>query len=215
MALALPRPNEGRAPSAFMAHLRHSHLAGRSLLALSHHERPRDEATPASTTLTTDFEGFIHTHERPILNYLWRMTGNEALAYDLTQEVFLRAWQRYGVIRGYEQPRSWLFRVATNLALSHMKRASSHETALEDTRTPSGSDPAWRLAESDLVRRALMQMSPKRRAALVMREVYGFSSAEVGKTLGMTETAVRMALHRGREQFRVLYLREGGQDHDA
>ena len=55
----------------------------------------------------------MRAHERPILNYLWRMTGDEALAYDLTQEVFLRAWQRYSVIHGYEQPRAWLFRELT------------------------------------------------------------------------------------------------------
>ncbi len=168
-----------------------------------------------AAAVTAEYERFLREHERQILNYLWRMTGDEATAYDLTQEVFLRAWQHFAAIRGYEQPRAWLFRVATNLALSHLRRRGTRAanlSALEDERGPATSDPAWRLAESDLVRRTLLQLRPKRRAALVLREVYGLSAAEVGQTLGMTETAVRMALHRAREQFRDLYLREGGRD---
>jgi RNA polymerase sigma-70 factor (ECF subfamily) len=211
MALALPRSTRRR-PRLVVSLLRVA-LAGHNFRAEASREEPRAQAQPSSGALTAEFEDFLHTHERPVLNYLWRMTGDEALAHDLTQETFLRAWQRYSVIRGYERPRAWLFRVATNLALTQRKRASSRETSLEDAPPPSGSDPAWRLAESDLVRRTLMELPPKRRAALVLREVYGFSSAEVGKTLGMTEVAVRMALHRGREQFRALYLRAGGPDH--
>ena len=57
-----------------------------------------------------------------------------------------------------------------------------------------------------------MQLPPKRRAALVLREVYGLSTAEVGEALGMSEPAVRMALSRGRDQFRQLYERENRQE---
>jgi RNA polymerase sigma-70 factor (ECF subfamily) len=170
---------------------------------------------PLTVALTAECERFIRDNERQILNYLWRVTGDEAAAYDLTQEVFLRAWQHFETVRRYEQPRGWLFRVATNLALTHVKRRgvrAADTSALETAQGPVTSDPAWRLAESDLVRRTLLQLTPKRRAALVLREVYGLSAAEVGEALGMTETAVRMALHRAREQFRDLYLREGGRD---
>jgi RNA polymerase sigma-70 factor (ECF subfamily) len=170
---------------------------------------------PLPAALTAECERFIRDHERQTLNYLWRVTGDEAAAYDLAQEVFLRAWQHFETIRQYEQPRAWLFRVATNLALTHVRRQGRRaaDTApLEDERGPAASDPAGRLAESDHVRRTLLGLNPKRRAALVLREVYGLSAAEVGQMLGMSETAVRMALHRAREQFRDLYLREGGRE---
>ncbi len=175
-------------------------------------------AAPQSMAVNAECEGFVEDHQRAILNYLWRMTGDEQAALDLTQEVFVRAWQRFDTLRTYEQPRSWLFRVATNLALTHLKRRASPilaATSLDaecDEGDRATGDPAWRLAESDHVRRTLLQLSPKRRAALVLREVYGLSAAEVGQTLGMSETAVRMALHRAREQFRDLYTREGGAD---
>lgn len=166
----------------------------------------------------SEFERFVHAHERAILNYLWRMTGDEQAAYDLAQEVFLRAWQRFDTIRTYEQPRAWLFRVATNLALSYLRRNRSHSdgaAALVEERGPAVSDPAWRLAESDAVRRTLLRLSPGRRAALVLRELYGLSSAEVGQALGMSAATVRTTLHRAREQFRAIYLNEeGGHERD-
>jgi RNA polymerase sigma-70 factor (ECF subfamily) len=161
------------------------------------------------------YEPFVHQHERAILNYLWRMVGDEELAYDLTQETFLRAWQRWETIRGYEQPRAWLFRVATNLARSHLRRRSplGQRVAMPDGDAgPATSDPAWRFAEADQVRDALLQLSPKRRAALVLREVYQFSAAEIGAMLGMREAAVRMTVHRARVQFRALYPSEGQRD---
>jgi len=175
---------------------------------------PRVTGEPAAERASDDYDQFIHAHERPILNYLWRMTGEEQTAYDLTQEVFLRAWQRFETIRRYDQPRAWLFRVATNLALTHARRRPLARTGeLRAVDDPAASDPAWRLAERDHVREVLLRLTPKRRAALVLREVYGLSASEIGEALGMSEAAVRMALHRAREQFRALYLREAEADH--
>lgn len=164
-------------------------------------------------TLGAECERFIEQHQRAILNYLWRMTGDEQAAYDLTQEVFVRAWQHFDAVRTYERPLGWLFRVATNLALTHLRRRASplaDAGPLDDALSDASGDPVLRLAESDHVRRTLLQLSPKRRAALVLREVYGLSAAEVGQALGMSDAAVRMALHRAREQFREIYSREGG-----
>jgi len=214
-ALTATRRDDGAEGSAASA----DNSASAALQADTRHgvgDAPVGPAT-APSPLSADYEAFIRQHERAILNYLWRMTGDEQAAYDLTQEVFLRAWQRFDAVRRYDQPRSWLFRVATNLAITYIRRralpvgAATTLDSLRDTgRDPAASDPAGRLAESDLVRRTLLQLSPQRRAALVLREVYGLSAAEVGRALGMTAVAVRMALHRGRQQFRALYLREGG-----
>lgn len=200
-------------------------VAGRRVLPLAAHETHKAHEAPegpagapaaalgAASELGGECERFIQLYERQVLNYLWRMTGDEQAAYDLTQEVFLRAWQHFDALRRYEQPRGWLFRVATNLALSHIRAHAAvarRTSALDEARAPSSSDPAWRLAENDLVRGVLLRLTPKRRAALVLREVYGLTAAEVGRVLGMSEVSVRMALHRAREQFRALYVREGG-----
>ncbi len=178
-------------------------------------ERER-RAAPAirQSDSTGDYDAFVREHERAILNYLWRLTGDEQNAYDLTQEVFLRAWQRFNQVRGYESPRGWLFRVATNLGLSALARRKtrSGEVAFLTERGPEMSDPAGRLAERDQVRATLLRLTPQRRAALCLREVYGLSCAEVAQALGVSGTAARMTLSRAREQFRELYLREEGDN---
>ena len=143
------------------------------------------------------------------------MLGDEHLAGDLTQEVFLRAWQRFDTVRAYDIPRRWLFKVATNLALSQLGRRSRHDVPLAllpEAHEPVTGDPATQVALSDLVHATLLRLSPKRRAALVLHEVYGFTTEEIGQMLGMAGTAVRMALSRGRDQFRAEYRREGGHE---
>jgi len=157
------------------------------------------------------FEAFFRRHERDIFGYLWRLTGDEQAAYDLSQETFVRAWQHFDRITTYERPGGWLFRVATNLALTHQKRAAAPVGAAQPFSTgnePSISDPAWRLAESEAIRATLLALPPQQRAALVLREVCGFSCAEVAETLGITLAAAKMTLSRGRDAFRARYTRE-------
>ncbi len=160
------------------------------------------------------FEAFFRRHEREIFGYLWRMTGDEQAAYDLSQETFVRAWQHFDRIAGYDRPGAWLFRVATNLALTHQRRAAAPVGAAQSFSTgidPASSDPAWRLAESDDVRATLLALPPQQRAALALREVYGFSCAEVAETLGMTLAAAKMTLSRARDAFRARYTRQEEQ----
>jgi RNA polymerase sigma-70 factor (ECF subfamily) len=168
--------------------------------------------SPAGATLD-EFERFFRAHEARLSAYLWRMTGDRHSASDLCQETFLRAWQRYDAIRAYDRPDAWLFRVATNLALQLARRRKAPIGAagpLEDDFEPSVSDPAWQLAERDLVRETLLEMPARARALLILREVSGFSAEEAAQTLGMSLAAAKVALWRARAQFREVYLRKEG-----
>lgn len=172
------------------------------------------DAHPTSDAQLADinlFEAFVHQHERQILNFLWRMTADEQTAFDLSQETFLRAWQHFTTIRAYERPRAWLFRVATNLALSHLRRqpgASADISMVDEDESATVSDPIVHFVESDLVRQILLALAPRRRAALILCEVYGFTAEEVAQVLGITRSALKMTLSRGREQFRQMYAKE-------
>jgi RNA polymerase sigma-70 factor (ECF subfamily) len=173
-----------------------------------------DVQSGSAQTRLDEFEGFFRTHEARLSAYLWRMTGDRQSASDLCQETFLRAWQRYGAIRAYGRPDAWLFRVATNLALQLTRRKKSPVGAagpLDDAFEPSMSDPAWRLAERDLVRETLLELPPRARSLLILREVSGFSAEEAAQTLGMSLSAVKIALWRARAQFREVYLRKEGR----
>lgn len=156
-----------------------------------------------------DFERFFLAHEARVSGFLWRMTGDQQAACDLSQETFLRAWQRFDQISAYERPGAWLIRVATNLALQHLRRRRAPIGAalsLDETFDPGVSDPGQRFPQRDLVRETLMALPPRARALLVLREVYGLSGEETAAALGMTPSAAKVALFRARERFRGAYL---------
>jgi RNA polymerase sigma factor (sigma-70 family) len=163
------------------------------------------------STEPAEFEAFFHAHERAVYACLWRLTGDPQTARDLTQETFLRAWRHFERVRTHDQPHAWLLRVATNLALTARRRDHPNQLstdALNDDAIPTRADPMRDLAERDQVERALLALPPQQRAALTLREVYGFSCAEIGAALGISRDAVKMALYRGREGFRRHYLRQ-------
>ena len=156
------------------------------------------------------FEQFFHAHEDTILGYLWRITGDEQASHDIAQETFLRAWQRFEQVSRYEQPRAWLFRVATNLASNHRRHRSIHDATVThiSPTLPATLDPAAGIAESAVVRAALLAMPVRQRSALVLRVVYGLPVAEIAEALGASKAAAAMTLSRAREAFRAHYTLE-------
>lgn len=170
-----------------------------------------DRSQAVSTDLIARFEAFYLQYDRQIAGFLWRMLDDEQIAAELNQETFLCAWQHFPEISAYNRPVAWLFRVATNLALQHLRRRNSVVGAAEPftaEQEPASSDPSLRFVERDLVRQTLQQLPPNQRAALVLRAVDGLSCAEIGEILNISRDAVKMALWRAREQFRARYLRE-------
>ena len=125
------------------------------------------DAHPASATdplsgERESFEAFFQARHRAIFAYLWRMTGEEEAANDLCQETFLRAWRQFERIRLYDRPEAWLLRVATNLALNHLRRRKGPvggALPLDESIDPATSDPvvalrrtrrrAWRPRRAD------------------------------------------------------------------
>jgi RNA polymerase sigma-70 factor, ECF subfamily len=156
------------------------------------------------------FEQFFHKYEEAIFGYLWRITGDEQTSYDIAQETFLRAWQHFEQVSHYEQPRAWLFRVATNLASNHRRHRSIHSATMTTIGAPqtSATDPATGVAESATVRAALMALPIRQRSALALRAVYGLSIAEIAEALGVSKAAAAMTLSRARDAFRARYTEE-------
>jgi RNA polymerase sigma-70 factor, ECF subfamily len=187
-------------------------LPGDSPTALpSHSSRTKPRASVDA------FEAFFWLHERDILGYLWRLTGDEQAAYDLSQETFLRAWRHFDTLQHYDQPRAWLFRVASNLGINHLRgrsRRGEHTVITEDIPNSMAlnGDPAFRLAENDAIRRIMLDLPPKQRAAVTLCDVYGFTSAEAAAALGLSHGSLKMSLWRGRERFRQEYQRKGGSE---
>jgi RNA polymerase sigma-70 factor (ECF subfamily) len=153
------------------------------------------------------FDALFGRWAAPLLRYLERMLRDSAVAEELVQEVFLRV---HGARERY-QPQArfstWLYRIATNLALNELRRPRRREphSSLDEPGRPAlpGEGPA---AEDALdarrlsarVERELAQLPERQRAALCLSAVEGLSYAQVAEALEVSESAVKALVHRAR-----------------
>lgn len=168
-----------------------------------------------------DFSTAYLAHGQAIYAYTRRMLGRDPDAEDatvLTFEKALRAWARRPPD---SELRPWLFRIATNVCLDELRRQRRHRWQPWDAlaavllrATSPADDPeeaVLRLEDQALIRRALDDLSPKDRAALILRECQGLSLEEVGHVLGISHGAAKVALFRARERLRASYRQLGGE----
>jgi RNA polymerase sigma-70 factor, ECF subfamily len=168
-------------------------------------------------TGSPDFDAFFLRYQRPLYSYLRRLLPTEESAIDLTQETFFRAWTHFEQMRAYERPEAWLFRVATNLAFSQLRRheplslsrlrRGTDESATEDDRLLAAATPdlAEAFAERDIIARGLSELPEQQCAALLLRAAHGFSVDEVAETLGVSVANTYQLLSRGERRFREIY----------
>ena len=144
---------------------------------------------------------FLDTYEplRPELyRYCRHLTRSPWDAEDMVQEALARAFVSLGLMSAPpEQPRAWLFRVASNLWLNRVRGSREQPADF----AADAADPATE-AEPRATREAagtlLSQLAPQERAALVLKDAFGFSLEEVASALATTSGAVKASLHRGR-----------------
>lgn len=161
------------------------------------------------------FEAIVQRYERPIYSFIYRMMGNADDAADLTQDCFVRAYRSLGKTNNELNVSAWLHRIASNACLDVLRRRqrirwlpwdnARHEPLLGSADGDSPERQALATETSAIVQETLSQMSPRNRAALIMREYEGMSCDEIGDVLGLSRSAVKSVLFRGREEFRKLY----------
>jgi RNA polymerase sigma factor (sigma-70 family) len=153
------------------------------------------------------------------------MTRNHEAATDLMQETFLRAWASATLLNTIQQPKAWLYRIATNLALNQSRRQRRFVWLPLETVEPLGaadSSDRWRIpplagyvrgaddvaasvVERDAVWETLAALPPRQQAALLLQTSGGFEPREIAVLLALSETNVRKMLFRAKERFRTVY----------
>ena len=157
----------------------------------------------------------VHRYQQPIYNLMYRYSRNEQDAADLTQEVFLRAFDRLATFRTDSSFSSWLYSLAVNGAndWSRSRRRQQEKmqrymrengSSGEDNRPTAGLE---RREEGQMLARALDLLSPQTREILLLRYRHEQPVRDVAVVFGMTESAVKMRVKRGLEQLQGL-LRE-------
>lgn len=178
---------------------------------------PVDEATWVSRAKEGDqaaFEAIFQRYERQIYGFIYRMMGNPEDANDLTQECFIRAYKALSQTSDLNVS-AWLHRIASNACLDVLRRRQrirwlpwethKHEHLLHGRPLDDPERNAISNETQVVVQRVLNQMSPRNRMALVLREYEGMSCEDIGEIMGLSRSAVKSILFRGREEFRKIY----------
>jgi len=146
-----------------------------------------------------DADALFAQHQHGVFRYLWRVVGQADAARDLTQEVFLRVSRAAAPENGADARRAWVFRIARNLALNHLRdRGRQPETV---PLTLDATQPATQEL-SVALERALAALSELDRDVFLLRESAGLSYDEIAVACELSIEAVRSRLHRAREQLR-------------
>lgn len=152
------------------------------------------------------FEALVERYEAPLYRFLWMRTHDAAAAEDLTQEAFLRAWQKLAHYDSRWRFSTWLYTLAERLCIS-ARRAHGRGPPLTSSEAvlaslPAGQDPAHAAAERDegcaLWETATRILRPEERSALWLRYAEDLSMEEIGAVLGRPAVTVRVLLFRAR-----------------
>ncbi|TVR72493.1 MAG: sigma-70 family RNA polymerase sigma factor [Sphaerobacteraceae bacterium] len=162
------------------------------------------------------FEAIFQLYERQIYGFIYRMMGNAEDANDLTQDCFIRAYKALSQTNDDLNISAWLHRIASNACLDVLRRrqrirwlpweSHKHEHLLHGRPLDEPESNALRSETQMTVQQVISQMSPRNRMALILREYEGMSCEEIGQIMGLSRSAVKSVLFRGREEFRRIYL---------
>ena len=149
---------------------------------------------------------FVSEHLRRIFIQIYRVVGNAADAQDLTQETFIKALQHRDQIRDEQKAAHWLSRIATNTAIDFLRRSGRASFCeIEDAPESHAESPEQILLRSEqrnYLEDGLRLLSPRERAALILRDVEGLPAEEVARRLDCSKATVRSHIANARTKFR-------------
>jgi RNA polymerase sigma-70 factor, ECF subfamily len=150
---------------------------------------------------------------RDVYSLCLRILGDPDDASEATQDAFLKAWRGLKGFRGEAMFTTWLYRVATNAAISKHRsrtRRTKHEARTDDEMlaqipsTASTESAAGARLEVQEVEQALALLPESYRAALVLKDVYGLTIEEIAKQLDCSETNAKVRIHRARKKLKEI-----------
>jgi len=153
------------------------------------------------------FDEFFEDEHTRLYKALYFVTGNRHDAEDLMQDAFLKIWERWDDIDRIQDPTAYLFRVALNGFRMRRRRAAIALRRL----TPVVEDRDA-FAEAEMradVRRLLLELTPRQRAAVLLVDLLGYSSEQASRILRVRPSTVRALATKGR---RALRAKEGARD---
>jgi RNA polymerase sigma-70 factor (ECF subfamily) len=164
------------------------------------------------------FNYLVERYHRPMIHFLYRMVHNQAVAEEMAQEVFLRVYRSRASYRAEAKFTTWLYRIATNLAVNHA-RDTKHERSAQavyldapDPETGTTPDVAddepsveQRLMRDErmaAIRTHVMALPERQRMAVLMHKYQGMDYRQIGEVLKLSESATKSLLFRAYQTLR-------------
>jgi RNA polymerase sigma factor (sigma-70 family) len=146
------------------------------------------------------FQRLYRLHVDRVYGAVYRLAGyDHARAEDLTQEAFVRAWQKLASFRHESAFGTWLYRLAVNVALMDIRaRGADPVSTVDEDSLPEHGETPFCAAEREELERAIARLPPRARAVLVLHDVEGWRHEEIGAELGMAVGSSKAQLHRAR-----------------
>jgi RNA polymerase sigma-70 factor (ECF subfamily) len=166
------------------------------------------------------FELLLRKYRTPLVNFLYRMVRDPAVAEDLAQEVFLRVYRARQEYAPSAKFTTWMFRIATNLALNSVRdnRHRQLEISMDQTvstgeeerqalqvpdRAPTVEQELVARSRAELILRAIHALPEKQRAAVLLHKYQELDYDEIARVLECSESALKSLLFRAYETLRV------------
>ena len=152
------------------------------------------------------FQRLYQLHVGRVHGAVYRLAGyDHARAEDLTQDAFIRAWQKLPGFRHESAFGTWLYRLAVNVALMDIRaRSADPVNMLDDEHLPDTGETPFCAAEREELERAIGQLPTRARAVLVLHDIEGWRHEDIGNELGMAVGTSKAQLHRARGLLRKI-----------
>ena len=153
-----------------------------------------------------ELEEYVKARGQSLLGLAWLLTGNHHAAEDLAQATLTKALSRWHLVNAASDPDAYIRRICVNLHLSWARRLVSRErpVAFHPDEPSTSASEIDRVGHRDQLRRALSELPPKARAALVLRYYADLDDEAIAEMLGVKRATVRSLIHRGLQSMRNL-----------
>jgi len=167
------------------------------------------------------FRELVRRYERPVFSLIFRMVRNKELAEDLSQETFIKVLNAVGTYRPEFKFSSWVFKIANNAAIDHLRKRSLDTLSLEGSphaQTPEmieatalqiserGESQLEEVENRELgrtIEAAIDELRPEYRSCILLRHVEGRTYEEIADILNLPLGTVKTYIHRARNELRI------------
>ena len=180
-----------------------------------YYQKGADDPIVVDRVLSGDTAAFallVERYQKVVYNVALRFLQENDEAEDVAQTVFLKVYERLSTFDRRQKFFSWLYRIAVNESLNHLRQRRPMESMTEQSSTANAQEEVEQADTARLIREAIEMLTPDQKAVIVLRHYEGLAYDEIAAVLSITEQKVRSRLFTARQVLRELLAQRGVQE---